>query len=218
MRQMIKTQLDTQTDLDKAMATLLIQAPELKAIHAQCAAINLRRRPAGLKGLLQIIIAQQVSVASANAIWEKFNKEFPDMTPKILANASLEELQACGLSRPKIKTVQCLGHAMLDGFDFTLLETLPDKEAKKALVSLHGIGPWTADIYLLFGLGRADIFPAGDLALQIAVEKALGLNIRPKSKELEAKAADRWSPCRGAAAHLFWAYYRILKVGKEGVA
>lgn len=216
MRSMTKTILNTQRDLDEAIDTLLDLAPGLHPVRVQCGKISLRRRPAGLKGLLQIIVAQQVSVASASAIWEKFIKGFPEMEPQVLSHASFEELQACGLSRPKIRTVQAIAHAALENFDFAALESLPDQDAKKALISLHGIGPWTADIYLLFGLGRADIFPAGDLALQVAVEKAMGLENRPTAKELET-LATQWSPHQGAAAHLFWAYYRILKAGKEGV-
>ena len=206
-----------QEDLDRSLDRLVNLAPELGNHRQTCEPIALRQRPAGLRGLLQIILAQQVSVASARAITERFEARFPNCDAQALFDASEEDLRDCSLSRPKIRTVQAIAQRILDGFDMDDLATLSAGEAKSALVGLHGVGPWTADIYLLFCLGHVDVFPAGDLALQVAVAHVLGTDERPKEKALDEMAKRLWSPERGAAAHLFWAIYRDLKSGKDGV-
>nr|WP_321461085.1 DNA-3-methyladenine glycosylase 2 family protein [uncultured Cohaesibacter sp.] len=211
------TILHCQQDLDASLRRLVERDPRLAPLVEQCAPISLRRQPAGLEGLLQIILAQQVSVASARAIWQKFTKRFPACDTRLLQAAGEEDLRLCGLSRPKIRTVLHIIDAIRGGFDLDGLAALEPGFVRAALVSLHGVGPWTADVYLLFCLGVADIFPAGDLALQVAVAHALGLEARPSEKQLAGMAAQVWSPERGAAAHLFWAHYRQMKEGREGV-
>uniref|UniRef100_UPI003562F073 DNA-3-methyladenine glycosylase family protein n=1 Tax=Cohaesibacter celericrescens TaxID=2067669 RepID=UPI003562F073 len=163
------------------------------------------------------ILAQQVSVASARAIWQKFETRFPECDPAELAQVGEEGLRTCSLSRPKIKTVQSIAQSMLDGFDLNALGERNADHVKKALIGLHGVGPWTADVYLLFCLGEGDIFPAGDLALQVAVAHVSKMDVRPKEKALAALAQNLWAPERSAAAHLFWAIYRDLKSGRDGV-
>ncbi|WP_319412841.1 DNA-3-methyladenine glycosylase 2 family protein [uncultured Cohaesibacter sp.] len=211
------TILHCQQDLDASLRRLVERDPRLAPFVEQCTPISLRRQPAGLEGLLQIILAQQVSVASARAIWQKFTKRFPACDVDMLKEAGEEDLRLCGLSRPKIRTVLHIMDAIRGGFDLDGLAASEPGLVRAALVSLHGVGPWTADVYLLFCLGVADIFPAGDLALQVAVADALELEARPSEKQLAGMAAQVWSPERGAAAHLFWAHYRQMKEGREGV-
>lgn len=210
--------LHFQSDLDAALERLMQIDPRLEPLHAQCAAIALRRREGGLKGLLQIVVGQQVSVASARAIWARFIEAYPAMDAAHLATATMEDLQAAGLSRPKIKTIHAVSKAVCNGLDLAELAHQPADQAHASLTALHGIGPWTADIYLMMCLGHRDIFPAGDLAVQIAVQSGLGQSERPKTAALYKLAAQNWSPERTAAAHLFWAYYQIIKLGREGIA
>jgi DNA-3-methyladenine glycosylase II len=177
----------------------------------------LRQRQQGLPGLLAIVLAQQVSVASARAIWARFETAFPDCNPFEIGKASDEDLRALSLSRPKVRTVRAILKAVTEGLDLMALADMSGEEAHVRLCQLHGVGPWTADIYLLFCLGHRDIFPAGDLALQVAVGKGLGLEKKPDAKELVILAKDHWAPERSAAAHLFWAFYHALKSGRDGV-
>jgi DNA-3-methyladenine glycosylase II len=209
--------LHSQKDLDASLARLVALDPRLAGLVAPCGAIALRRQPAGLEGLLQIILAQQVSVASARAIWQKFTDRFPRCDTRLLMKASEEDLRACTLSRPKIRTVMRIMATIRDGFDLDGLADEEPEAIRRSLIALHGVGPWTADVYLLFCLGRADVFPAGDLALQVAVADALELDGRPAEKQLAAMAKEHWAPERGAAAHLFWAHYRVMKKGREGI-
>ena len=207
--------LTCQGDLNEAFERLVQLDGRLSPHLANSTDITLRHYPAGLAGLLRIIIGQQVSVASARAIWQRFEAGFPDC--KGLEEAGEDDLRACGLSAPKIRTVMRIVGAIRDGFDIDGLAAMDPGAARKALLSLHGVGPWTADIYLLFCLGEQDIFPAGDLALQVAAQHLLGLKERPSEKTMAELAQTHWSPERSAAAHLLWAIYRQLKQGREGV-
>ena len=209
--------LANQDDLEVALERLVFLDHRLASLRAQCGPIAVRRRPQGLAALLEIVIAQQVSVASARAIWARFEAIFPHCDAGALSRASFEDLQACGLSRPKIRTVQAVASAVQDGLVLERLARLDEADARARLQAIHGIGPWTADIYLLFCLGAGDIFPSGDLALQIGVEVGLGLEARPAARALASLAATHWAPERGAAAHLFWAYYKVTKSGNGGV-
>jgi DNA-3-methyladenine glycosylase II len=122
-----------------------------------------------------------------------------------------EKLARIGLSKPKIKTMKAIGSAIANGaIDLDAITGMAADEAHAALTALHGIGPWTADIYLLFCLGHADAWPAGDLALQEAVRIAFRLQRRPNAKDM-VKLAEKWRPWRGVAAHLLWNYYRLVK-------
>ena len=115
------------------------------------------------------------------------------------------------MSRPKIKTLRAISEAIAGGLALDDLAHLPEDEAIARLTAVSGIGPWTADIYLMFCIGRADVFAAGDLALQIAAQMLMGLDERPTAKEIAAIAAERWSPWRTVAAGLLWAYYAEAK-------
>jgi len=171
----------------------------------------LRRREPGFAGMAAIIVSQQVSVASADAIFGRLEARLAPLEPAPLLQASDETLRGCGLSAPKIRTLRALARAIHeDGLDLAALATLDAARAHRALVAVHGIGPWTADIFLLFCLGHPDAFPAGDLALQEAARLALDLDARPDARGLEA-IAERWRPWRGVAARMLWAFYREAK-------
>lgn len=203
--------LHSEADLDKALAHLILADPRLKPVLDKAGRPALRRRPGGFAGLCAIVMAQQLSTASANAIWGRLAAAFDPFHPERIRTARSDKLARLGLSKPKIKTVKALGAAIAKGdIDLDGLGAMEADDAHKALVALHGIGPWTADVYLLFCLGHADAWPAGDLALQEAARLAFALKKRPTEKEM-VKLGDIWRPWRGVAAHLLWAYYRALK-------
>ena len=171
----------------------------------------LRLREPGFAGLVAIVISQQVSVASANAIHARLAAVFDPLDPAVVASASDEALRACGLSGAKVKTLKAIGTAIVSGvIDFGALAAMPATDAHAALCTVHGIGPWTADIFLLFCLGHPDAWPVGDIALQEAARIALGLRKRPDPARL-TRIGEKWRPHRGVAARLLWAYYRVVK-------
>ena len=171
----------------------------------------LRLREPDLRGLLWIVMGQQVSVASANAIFGRFCAVYPQCDAARLAGASDAELRACGLSAPKLKTVRAIARAIVDGaLEIHALAAMNIRQAHAALVAIHGIGPWTADLFLLSCLGHPDAWPAGDLALQEAARQVLNLRARPDAKTLE-KIGERWRPARAVAARLLWAWYGAVK-------
>ena len=177
----------------------------------------LRRREAGFAGLAAIIVAQQVSTASAAAIFGRLQSRIVPLEAAELASATEEELRACGLSSAKIRALRALAQTIGEGgLDLKALGGLDAEDAHKALVAVKGVGPWTADIFLLFCLGHADAFPAGDLALQEGARLALNLKRRPDAARLE-RIAERWRPLRGVAARMLWAYYRGVKA-RSGMA
>ena len=177
----------------------------------------LRRREPGFAGLAAIIVSQQVSVASANAIFGRLQSRVAPLEASRLAEATEDDLRACGLSTPKIRALRALACAVDEGgLDLPGLAALAAEDAHNALVAVKGVGPWTADIFLLLCLGHPDAFPAGDLALQEAAKLALGLKRRPDAARLE-RIAERWRPWRGVAARLLWAYYAAVKQQRTAV-
>ncbi|HZP75305.1 MAG TPA: DNA-3-methyladenine glycosylase 2 family protein [Pseudolabrys sp.] len=203
--------LHTEADLDKALAQLLIADPRFQAVLEKSGRPSLRRRPAGFAGLCAIVVSQQLSTASAGAIWGRLAAAFDPFHHEPIRKARSDKLARIGLSRPKIKTMKTLSASVAKGdIDFAALGSMEADDAHNALTALHGIGPWTADIYLLFCLGHADAWPAGDLALQEAARMAFALRKRPTAKQMIA-LGERWRPWRGVAAHLLWAYYRAIK-------
>jgi DNA-3-methyladenine glycosylase II len=206
---------ETQPDLDAAIAALVAQDARLGPVLAAAGMPALRRRQAGFSGLAAIVTGQQVSTASAAAIWGRLAAYYDPFEAARIARTRATTLARLGLSQPKIRTLKALATTVVGGFDLDALVDRPADEAHGMLTALHGIGPWTADLYLLFCLGHADAFPAGDLALQEASRLVFALPARPTARDLGA-IADAWRPWRGAAAHLLWAYYRVAK-GREGV-
>ena len=173
--------------------------------------LPLRREEDGFAALLRAIVGQQVSVASARAIWARL--EGAGLTDQVvMASATDEDLRAAVLSRQKARYGRALAQA---GIEFQDLRGLSDAEVVKTLVAVPGIGVWTAEIYAMFALGRADVFAPGDLALQEAARMLFGLQTRPTDKTLRAMAGA-WSPWRSVAARILWAYYRVAKA-REGI-
>ena len=201
--------LETQADVDAGVRTLLAQDPRLAPLAAVAGRTPLRRRPGGFAGLAQIIVNQQLSTASA--IWARLTSSFDPLDPDRIRRARAERLGRIGLSGAKIRAFKAIATAIRkDGLDLDALADLPADDAHRALTALHGVGPWTADIYLLFCLGHADAWPAGDLAVQEAVRLGFDLEARPTTKEM-GPLAEPWRPLRGVAACLMWTYYRAIK-------
>src|ERR1700724_3331697 len=212
----ITLHLNTQADLDRAVHALVEQDPRLKPVLKLAAMPALRRREPGYAGLSAIVCGQQLSTASAAAIWARVSAAFDPFDHDTLRRARAERLGRLGLSAAKIKTLKGVARELAAGrLNFDVLANEDADAAHNTLTSLHGIGPWTADVYLLFCLGHGDAWPAGDLAVQEAVKIGLRLKRRPTAKEM-APLAEPWRPLRGAAAHLWWSYYRAIKK-REGV-
>ena len=174
--------------------------------------LPLRLRPDGFAQLLNAIVSQQVSVASANAIWSRMRAARLTGPRKILW-ASDEALREVGLSRQKIRYARALAGARLD---YAALRTAPTGTVIETLTEVPGIGVWTAEIYAMFCLGRADVFAPGDLALQEAARALFDLPERPKEKDLR-RMAEAWSPWRSVAARLLWSYYRVITT-RQGIS
>ena len=195
-----------EADIAQGLAALLEADPRLAPIIETAGPVPLRLQPAGFEGLCRIVVSQQLSVASARAIWARVEAGLGRVTPEAVLAQDEEGLRAMGLSRPKLRTLQAVSEAAAGGLDLLHLCSLDRDAAHAALTSVKGIGPWTADIYLLFCAGHPDVFPVGDLALQNAVRDGFSLADRPDPAALETIAAA-WRPWRGVAARLFWAYY-----------
>jgi DNA-3-methyladenine glycosylase II len=203
--------LHSQADLDFGLLQLIAVDSRLAPVAEKAGAFGLRRRDGGYAGLCAIVCGQQLSVASAAAIRERLFKAFDPFHHTAVGKARADKLKRLGLSAAKIKSIKEIAKAVSTGrIDLETLGNMPADDAHAALVALHGIGPWTADIYLLFCLGHADAFPAGDLAVQEAARIAFNLRQRPDAKKL-SKLAEAWRPWRGVAAHLLWAYYHAVK-------
>jgi DNA-3-methyladenine glycosylase II len=203
--------LHTDADLHKALRKLVKADPRLAPVLEKTRPPSLRRREAGFAGLCAIVTSQQLSTHSARAIWGRLFAAFDPFHHDALRRARPAKLARLGLSKPKIRTLKALGLAIAKReIDLDSLDRMEADDAHNALTALHGIGPWTADIYLLFCLGHADAWPAGDLALQEAARIALELKTRPDAKEMVV-LAEPWRPWRGVAAHLLWAYYAAIK-------
>lgn len=173
--------------------------------------LPLRRKPDGFEQLLSAIVSQQVSVASANAIWKRMRQARLTGPRKILW-ATEDDLRTVGLSRQKIRYARALAEARID---YKALRVARTDEVVATLTEVPGIGVWTAEIYAMFSLGRADVIAPGDLALQEAARMLYGLPERPTEKALR-KMAEAWSPWRSVAARVLWAYYRVAK-DREGI-
>lgn len=203
--------LHSDADLQAGLARLVAADPRLAPIAEKAGRFSLRRREAGYAGLCAIVCGQQLSTASAAAIRNRLFAAFDPFHHDSVRRARTDKLKRLGLSAPKIKSIREIGKAVAQGrIDLTAVGEMDADAAHAALVALHGIGPWSADIYLLFCLGHSDAFPAGDLAVQEAARIAFGLRKRPDAKAL-AKLAEAWRPWRGVAAHLLWAYYHAVK-------
>ena len=203
--------IETDADVAQGAAWLAENDPRLGYAFAQTGPLPLRRRPDGFAQLLSAIVSQQVSVASATAIWKRMQAAGLTTEVAVLA-AGDDGLRSAGLSRQKIAYSQALANAQID---YVVLRTADDAEVMTTLTAVKGIGVWTAEIYAMFSLGRVDVFAPGDLALQVAAQELYGLPERPKEKELRQMSLA-WTPYRSVAARLLFAYYHIVK-GREGI-
>ncbi|MEM7189689.1 MAG: DNA-3-methyladenine glycosylase 2 family protein [Pseudomonadota bacterium] len=204
--------IETDADVTEGAAWLASREPRFAAALAETGPLPLRRRDGGFPAMLQAICGQQLSVASAGACWRKLC-DAGATTPDAFAALDDDVLRACGLSRPKIR----YGRALVEAdIDYAALAVMPEEEAIATLTAVKGIGVWTAEIYLMFSIGRADVIAAGDLALQEAARIIFDMDARPTDKELRA-LAEPWSPWRAVAARLLWAYYRVAK-NREGIS
>lgn len=179
--------------------------------YAQTGPLPLRLRQDGFQSLLDAIVSQQISVAAAAAIWGRM-KAAKLTGPRKIKAASDDDMRACGLSGQKIRYARALAAAEIN---YSALREMPSDAVIAKLVEVPGIGKWTAEIYTMFSLGRADVFAPGDLALQESVRLLFELEARPSERELRAMSLH-WAPWRGVAARLLWAYYRVTK-NREGI-
>jgi DNA-3-methyladenine glycosylase II len=203
--------IDTPDCIAEGAAWLAAREPRFAHALALTGMPPLRRRADGFAALFDAIVSQQVSVASARAIWARL--EAAGLTdPARLALAWDDALRDCGLSRQKMRYGRALAAA---GIDFAALRTAPDDQVVATLTAVPGIGRWTAEIYAMFSLGRADVFAPADLALQESMRRLFDLPARPSERAARAMAED-WSPWRAVAARLLWSYYRV-EAGREGI-
>lgn len=201
----------TADDLAEGAAWLALREPRFGEALALCGPLRLRRRREGFEAVLGAIVGQQVSVAAADAIWRRM--EAARLTrPRAIARASEEEMRAVGLSRQKIRYARALAAARID---YRALRDAPHETVVGTLTAVPGVGVWTAEIYAMFSLRRADVFAPGDLALQEAARLLLGLPERPRERAFRLMA-EEWAPWRSVAAHLLWAYYAREKA-REGI-
>lgn len=203
--------IETLDDVEEGAAHLAELCPRMAHARDLTGPLPLRRKPDGFAELLGAIVSQQVSVASANAIWGRM--QAAGLTdPDSISRAAEEDLRAAGLSRQKIRYARALAESNID---FKRLRNEPEAEVVRILTEVPGIGVWTAEIYAMFSLGRADVFAPGDLALQEAARLLYDLPERPTDRALRAMS-EAWSPWRSVAARLLWAYYRVAKQ-REGI-
>ena len=193
--------------LNSGLRALIDRDADLARAFKAAGAPASRQRPPGFASLLRIIINQQVSVAAGRAIWRSLEGGLTALTPEAVLAVPEGGLRGVGLSRAKAVYARELAAAVADGrLDLDGLEKQDDAEVLAQLTRIKGIGRWTAEIYLMFALDRPDIWPAGDLALAVAVERLLDLTERPGPKKLDS-IAQGWRPWRSSAAVLLWHYY-----------
>lgn len=211
---MLPTVFDERTLL-AAVDHLAARDPDLAGVMQRYGPPPLWARPPGFATLVYIILEQQVSLASARAAYDRLQAAANPLTPRRLLEFSDEELKIIGFSRQKTGYARHLANLVLSGaLDLEALSYLPDEQVRAALVSIRGIGPWTAGIYLLMALLRPDAWPHGDRALAVSVQQVKGLPVTPTYDKL-ADMSQSWRPFRAAAARLFWHDYLSRRAGKS---
>ncbi len=203
--------IESLDDIQAGLLELAKLDPRLVEAIRLSTDIPLRRSEGGYEGLARIIVGQQVSTASAQAIWNRFAAAFAPFEPEAILAASDEALKACGLSMPKIRGLRAVAEAIVKRhIEIDALAAMEAEAAHAALTAIKGVGPWTADVYLLACIGHVDAFPSGDIALQEAARMAFDLPARPDAKTLLA-ISEIWKPWRAVAARLLWRYYAVRK-------
>jgi DNA-3-methyladenine glycosylase II len=202
--------IETDTDVAEGAAWLAANCPYMAEALQITGQPPLRRRPDGFSALLQAIVSQQVSVAAARGIWTRVEAAGLNTEVGVLASTD-DDLKAAGLSRPKVRYARAIAEARLD---YEAIRDMDEAEAVALLTAIPGVGQWTAEIYLMFAVGRADIFAPGDLALREAARALYGMEERPSIPDL-SKLAETWRPWRAVAARVLFTYYHHIK-GREG--
>ena len=203
--------IQSQKCINEGASFLANIEPRFKSALEVTGELPFRLSPEGFERLLGAIISQQVSVAAANSIWKRLVKANLNGPRKIM-RADDGELRAVGLSRQKVRYARALAESKIN---FRSLRSMSSEEVINTLTQVSGIGVWTAEIYTMFSLARADVFAAGDLALQESARLLFELRERPSEREIR-QMAEKWSPWRAVAARLLWAYYSYSKK-REGV-
>ncbi len=213
---LLKARITSKEVLNAHLEALTEIDPRLRAILELVGEVPLRFGQPGFAGLVNIVVSQLLSVASANAIHNRVKALAGEMNSESFLCVETNDLRAAGLSNAKIACLRTLAQAEQAGeLDFSQLHEMELNEATKALTALKGIGPWSAQIYLLFSAGHPDIFPAGDLVLQKMVGKVAQERQKPDEKTTRM-IAGLWTPYRGAAARLLWRYFAVLRE-REGI-
>ncbi len=206
--------IETETHIAEALDALVAADPRLGPVRAYAGDVPLRRTAPGFASLASVIVSQQVSRASADAIFGRLVQLIDPLTPQALLAAGEEPLIAAGLSRAKQRALLAVAEAACGNrLDLDALCLMDAEEAISRMTVLPGIGPWTAEVYLLVAAGHPDVFPARDVALQAAIGHAFCLPARPDARAA-AEIAESWMPFRAVAARLFWAYYREMRGGE----
>ena len=207
----LPTRVRRRADLQRAVAHLAATDEHLRHAVEQAGPVGFKMREAGFASLLKIIVEQQLSTASAWAIWGRLVDGVDEPSPDYILSLSDAKLRKIGLSAPKMRYCRALADDVSCGrLDLKKLARLSDAQAMEELQTVCGIGRWTAEIYLLFCLGRPDVWPAGDIAVQSALQMVRGLKQRPAPDQMD-ELTERWRPVRGVAALILWTYYRYVK-------
>jgi len=204
--------------LAAAVKALAKQCGVMKAAHDYVGVPEWRVRAGGYAGLARIIAFQQLSTKAAGTIWGRVETLVGKVTPASILAADIDALRACGMSRPKISHIRSIATAIEDGsLNLRRVARASDADAQAELVAVKGIGPWTADVYLMFALGRWDVFPHADIGLSEAYRMITGERKRHPPKKF-LKTGERWRPYRGVAAHMLWAYINQSRAEQRGGA
>ena len=198
--------IENKQELQAHINALIALEPKFAPVYEQVGVPNLRHKAGGFTQIMRAMVGQQLSVAAAASIWQRLVDKGLT-TPMAIQAATDEDLRAQGLSKQKIRYTRSL---VEHNIDFAALETLPDEEVISTLTTVIGIGRWTAEMYLLFSLQRADVLAVDDLAIKVAAMELLDLEERPTPKQLKNLTQD-WAPHRSAASLLFWQYYGFLR-------
>ena len=209
--------IETDRDIEAGVVALTRVCPHMARAATVAGRPPLRRWRPGFDGVVRIVVGQQLSVASADAILRRLHQTVAPLEPATVLAAEDGALRAAGLSAGKLATLKALAAAVARGdIDFEHMGQASPSIVHERLTAVRGIGPWTADIYLVLCRGDRDAFAAGDLALQVAAQDLMGLDERPSAAELLI-IAQRWQPWRGVAARLLWSYYAARKADKSRV-
>jgi DNA-3-methyladenine glycosylase II len=204
--------------LRKAVKSLAKQCTIIEAAHERVGVPEWRTRQGDYAGLARIIAYQQLSTKAAGTIWGRVEVLLGKVTPKAVLEADIDALRACGMSRPKIAHIRSIAEAVTSGsLNLRRVSKASDEDAQAELVAVKGIGPWTADVYLMFCLGRWDVFPHADIGLSEAYRMITGERKRHPPKKF-LKTGEKWRPYRGVAAHMLWSYINAVREEQRGGA